>query len=94
MIQIVNDVMTDEDQLRAAWGQFGVDMRASIEGDVALEESADPLWANVPREPSALPPNTNWGRWLELSGTGGGFVYARASPLLSAYAGRKGIGQN
>ncbi len=60
-IKLVDYMFTQEGQLRAHFGEEGVDWRRPEEGDVANEESVDPIFATIPQPADADPRNSSWG---------------------------------
>jgi putative aldouronate transport system substrate-binding protein len=60
-IKLVDYMFTREGQLRAHFGEEGVDWRRPEAGDVANEASADPIFATIPQPAGADPRNSSWG---------------------------------
>jgi len=60
-IKMVDYMFTEEGQLRAHFGEEDVSWRRPIEGDVANQEGAEPIFFTIPAEEGAEPRNDNWG---------------------------------
>jgi putative aldouronate transport system substrate-binding protein len=60
-IKLVDYMFTEEGQLRAHFGEEGRDWRRPQEGDVANEESAEPIFATIPTAAGEEPHNSSWG---------------------------------
>jgi len=60
-IKLVDYMFTEDGQLRAHYGEEGVDWRRPEEGDVALNKSVDPIFAVIPQPEDAEPRNSSWG---------------------------------
>lgn len=59
-VKLLDSMFTQEGQLRAHFGEEGVDWRRPAEGDVALGEGVEPLMATIPLPPED-PGNRAWG---------------------------------
>lgn len=60
-IKLVDYFFTQEGQLRAHYGEEGVDWRRPEEGDVALNKEVDPIWAVIQQPEGSEPRNSSWG---------------------------------
>ncbi|GAB4436523.1 MAG: ABC transporter substrate-binding protein [Chloroflexi bacterium OHK40] len=60
-IRLVDYMFTQEGQIRAHFGEEGVDWRRPEPGDVANEEGVEPILAAIPLEEGETPRNTSWG---------------------------------
>jgi len=60
-IKLVDYMFTQEGQLRAHYGEEGVDWRRPQEGDVANNEDVEPIFATIPLAQGEEPHNTSWG---------------------------------
>ncbi len=60
-IKLVDYMFTEEGQLRAHFGEEGVDWRRPQEGDVALNKEVDPIFAVIQQPADAEPRNAQWG---------------------------------
>lgn len=60
-IKLVDYMFTQEGQLRAHYGEEGVDWRRPQEGDVALNKEVDPIWAVIQQPEGSEPRNSSWG---------------------------------
>ena len=60
-IKLVDYMFTQEGQLRAYYGEEGVDWRRPKEGDVALNKEVDPIWAVIQQPEGSEPRNSAWG---------------------------------
>ncbi|MGG4034331.1 ABC transporter substrate-binding protein [Paenibacillus cisolokensis] len=60
-IKMLDYMFTEEGQIRAHFGEEGVDWRRPQEGDVANEESAEPILAAIPGKEGDPPRNSAWG---------------------------------
>jgi putative aldouronate transport system substrate-binding protein len=60
-IKLVDYMFTEEGQLRAHFGEEGVDWRRPQEGDVANEANAEPIFATIPQPAGSDPRNSSWG---------------------------------
>jgi putative aldouronate transport system substrate-binding protein len=60
-IKLVDYMFTQEGQLRAHYGEEGVDWRRPQEGDVALNKEVEPIWAVIQQPEGSEPRNSSWG---------------------------------
>ncbi len=60
-IKMLDSMFTIEGFVRAVFGEEGKDWRQPEEGDVALDENAKPIFAQIPRADGAPPANRGWG---------------------------------
>jgi putative aldouronate transport system substrate-binding protein len=60
-IKLVDYMFTREGQLRSHFGEEDLDWRRPQDGDVANEETADPIFATIPLGPDEEPHNSSWG---------------------------------
>jgi len=60
-IKLVDYMFTEDGQLRAHYGEEGVDWRRPAEGDVALNKEVDAIFAVIPQPEDADPRNSSWG---------------------------------
>lgn len=60
-IKLVDYMFSQEGQLRAHFGEEGVDWRRPKDGDVALNKSVDPIFAVIPQPEGSDPRNSSWG---------------------------------
>jgi putative aldouronate transport system substrate-binding protein len=60
-IKLVDYMFTEDGQLRAHFGEEGVDWRRPQEGDVANNEDVDPIFATIPQPEGSAPRNSSWG---------------------------------
>jgi putative aldouronate transport system substrate-binding protein len=60
-IKLVDYMFTEDGQLRAHFGEEGVDWRRPKEGDVALNEEVEPIFATISQPDGAEPRNAGWG---------------------------------
>ena len=59
-IKLVDYMFTEEGQLRAHFGEEGVDWRRPQEGDVANNKDVKPIFATIPLAQGEEPHNTRW----------------------------------
>ena len=60
-IKLVDYMFSQEGQLRAHFGEEGVDWRRPEEGDVALNKEVDAIFAVIPQPEGSEPRNSSWG---------------------------------
>lgn len=60
-IKLVDYMFTQEGQLRAHFGEEGVDWRRPEEGDVAQNKEVEPIFATIQQPADAEPRNASWG---------------------------------
>lgn len=60
-IKLVDYLFTQEGQIRAYFGEEGLDWRKPGEGDVPLEKGIKPLVATIPGKSGEKPHNSGWG---------------------------------
>jgi putative aldouronate transport system substrate-binding protein len=60
-IKLVDYMFTEDGQLRAHFGEEGVDWRRPKEGDVANEKSVKPIFATITQPEGSPPRNAGWG---------------------------------
>lgn len=60
-IKLVDFMFTEEGQLRAHFGEEGIDWRRPQEGDVAINKAVEPIFATIPQPADAEPRNSSWG---------------------------------
>ncbi|MDQ6418125.1 ABC transporter substrate-binding protein [Paenibacillus sp. LHD-117] len=59
-IKMLDYLYTEEGALGGIYGEKDVDWRDAKEGDIALDDSLDALFATIPGEPGAEPRNSSW----------------------------------
>lgn len=60
-IKLVDYMFTQEGQIRSHFGEEDVSWRKPQEGDVAIEEGAEPILAQIPSKEGEEPRNDSWG---------------------------------
>ncbi|MEQ7007093.1 ABC transporter substrate-binding protein [Actinopolymorpha sp. B17G11] len=66
-IKMLDYIYTDEGQLMAWAGPEGVSWTKPKQGDIALDEKAEPMYKPMPSE--EIPPNTAWGALAQYNNT-------------------------
>jgi putative aldouronate transport system substrate-binding protein len=59
-IKLLDYIFTEEGEINAFWGTEGKTWRKPQPGDVALDKSLKPLYAQIQQKPGAKPPNSGW----------------------------------
>ncbi|MET9271480.1 ABC transporter substrate-binding protein [Kribbella sp. NPDC003557] len=59
-IKLLDYMFTEEGEINAFWGTEGKTWRKPQAGDVALDKSLKPLYAQIQQKPGAKPPNSGW----------------------------------
>ncbi|WP_337100229.1 extracellular solute-binding protein [Paenibacillus sp. YIM B09110] len=60
-IKIIDYLFTQEGQMRGNFGEEGINWRKPTDGDIALEESVEPIFAMIPGKSGGEPLNNSWG---------------------------------
>lgn len=60
-IKLVDSMFTQEGQLRAHFGEEGIDWRRPQDGDVANNKDVEPIFATIQQPADAEPRNSSWG---------------------------------
>jgi putative aldouronate transport system substrate-binding protein len=68
-IKLLDYMFTDEGQINAFWGKEGKTWRKPQPGDVALDKSLKPLYAQIQQKPGATPPNSGWQALAQYNNT-------------------------
>lgn len=68
-IKLLDYMFTDEGQINAFWGTEGKTWRKPQPGDVALDKSLKPIFAQIPQRPGATPPNSGWQALAQYNNT-------------------------
>ncbi|MEU4392113.1 extracellular solute-binding protein [Kribbella sp. NPDC023855] len=68
-IKLLDYMFTDEGQINAFWGKEGKTWRKPQAGDVALDKSLKPLYAQIQQKPGATPPNSGWQALAQYNNT-------------------------
>ncbi|ONI73954.1 ABC transporter substrate-binding protein [Kribbella sp. ALI-6-A] len=68
-IKLLDYMFTDEGQINAFWGKEGKTWRKPQPGDVALDKSLKPLFAQIPIKPGTAPPNSGWQALAQYNNT-------------------------
>ncbi|WP_344215106.1 ABC transporter substrate-binding protein [Kribbella sancticallisti] len=68
-IKLLDYMFTDEGQINAFWGKEGKTWRKPQAGDVALDKSLKPLFAQIQQKPGAPPTNSGWQALAQYNNT-------------------------
>jgi putative aldouronate transport system substrate-binding protein len=68
-IKLLDYMFTDQGQINAFWGKEGKTWRKPQPGDVALDKSLKPLFAQIPIKPGTTPPNSGWQALAQYNNT-------------------------
>ncbi len=68
-IKLLDYMFTDEGQINAFWGKEGKTWRKPQAGDVALDKSLKPSYAQIPIKPGSTPPNSGWQALAQYNNT-------------------------
>ncbi|MFK4089527.1 ABC transporter substrate-binding protein [Kribbella sp. NPDC020789] len=68
-IKLLDYIFTDEGQINAFWGKEGKTWRKPKAGDVALDKSLKPSYAQIPQKPGSTPPNSGWQALAQYNNT-------------------------
>ncbi|WP_160719590.1 extracellular solute-binding protein [Bacillus sp. USDA818B3_A] len=60
-IKLIDYLFTVDGQLKGQYGKEGLDWRKPKAGDIAIEKSAEPIFATIPAKDGDKPHNTAWG---------------------------------
>jgi putative aldouronate transport system substrate-binding protein len=68
-IKLLDYIFTDEGQINAFWGKEDKTWRKPKAGDVALDKSLKPSYAQIPQKPGAAPANSGWQALAQYNNT-------------------------